>query len=276
MNWFLALNERAFRAERYADMLKVAVHTALKHTSLVPHMLYDGGESPLTAWLRARGVRIIPCRSFVHERLAILSRERHDPNILAIGAGAFLRVDLPSLAREHGIQDEFVLYTDVDVMFRIEVCASLEALRPRYFAAAPEFDRSNLGCMNSGVMVLNIDRLRTLDGDFKHFITAHLHQLVDQHWDQGAYQRFFGRWSAPAAIGGPRWDALPLEFNWKPYWGRSASASIIHFHGPKPYERGMLRSGTPPDAAKWMIPFTGGAYDEFTCLWNEALSEVTA
>ena len=273
MNWFLALNQEAFRAERYADMLKVAVHTALKNTSLVPHLLYDGRESLLTTWLRARGVRIIPCRSFAYDGLASLSRERRDPNILSIGAGAFLRVDLPSIARQNGIRDEFILYTDVDVMFTTDVCAFLGTLKPQYFAAAPETDQNNPARMNSGVMVMNVDGLMNVDSDFKRFIASHLHELIDQNWDQGAYRRFFGRSNILTTVCGTRWDALPPEFNWKPYWGRNAGAAIIHFHGPKPHDRELLRSGTPADDAKWMVAFSGGAYDELTDLWREMLAQ---
>ena len=29
------------------------------------------------------------------------------------------------------------------------------------------------------------------------------------------------------------WDHLPLEWNWKPYWGHNPDAKIVHFHGPK-------------------------------------------
>lgn len=29
-------------------------------------------------------------------------------------------------------------------------------------------------------------------------------------------------------------DFLPLEYNWKPYWGLNENAKIIHFHGIKP------------------------------------------
>ena len=52
-------------------MLMVAVHTAQKFTSLVPHLLYDGGENDFTTWLRKRDVRIIPHRSFFRDALGI-------------------------------------------------------------------------------------------------------------------------------------------------------------------------------------------------------------
>jgi hypothetical protein len=29
-------------------------------------------------------------------------------------------------------------------------------------------------------------------------------------------------------------DRLPLEYNWKPYWGINDNSKIVHFHGAKP------------------------------------------
>lgn len=69
MKWFFALNEHGNGFEDYARMLKVAVHTALKYTSLSPNFLYDGKDNNLTAWLKDRGVNIIYCRSSFYEQL---------------------------------------------------------------------------------------------------------------------------------------------------------------------------------------------------------------
>jgi hypothetical protein len=40
-----------------------------------------------------------------------------------------------------------------------------------------------------------------------------------------------------------RWSRLPLEMNWKPYWGWNPDASIVHFHGPKPQFIEAILSG---------------------------------
>lgn len=256
MRWFLALNARAFQADRYSDLLKVAVqHTALKHTSLVPHVLYDGQNESVSAWLRARGVRIISCRTSAYDALDAIA-ERRDPNLLSIGAGALLRLELPRIVFEQGMDDEFVLYTDVDVMFMHDVCPFLSTLQPKYFSVGPEFDRDDSVRMNSGVMLMNIAGLRTIDSDFRRFVGDHLAELVDDNWDQGAYRRYFRRSAILTLATGTRWDALPPEFNWKPYWGPNDRAAIVHFHGPKPQDREILRSAIVPDHMKWMIPST--------------------
>src|SRR5258708_36014634 len=72
MNWFVTLNEAAFRAERYVELFKVAVHTAQTRTSLVPHLLYDGSETAVVRWARRRGVRVLQVRSFLYDRLAAI------------------------------------------------------------------------------------------------------------------------------------------------------------------------------------------------------------
>jgi hypothetical protein len=72
------------------------------------------------------------------------------------------------------------------------------------------------------------------------------------------------------------------QVNWSggvqlaPYWGRNTTAAVIHFHGPKPYERELLRSGTLPTESQWMLPFSGGAYDELADIWHRAFSDATA
>jgi len=268
MRWFTAINERAFQFDRYADLLAVAVHTALERTQLVPHLLYDGEDNALTAGLRACGVRIIPCRTFAYDALAAIARDRNDPNLLSIGAGTLLRIELPRLVRELGFDDRFVLYTDADVMFMTDVCPLLETLAPRLFAVGPEFDRGDTVRMNAGVMLMHVDALRASDADFRQFVTAHLAELVDQSWDQGAYRRYFGRPAIATAMLGTRWDALPPELNWKPHWGPNDRAAIVHFHGPKPQDRDALRSGALPDHMRWLAQYSGGAYDALTDYWN--------
>jgi hypothetical protein len=116
MKWFVALNELCPKFLYYAEMVKVAVHTALKHTSLVPHFLYDGQENLHTDWLRKREVPIIHCRTLSLRD----SRSSHKENKICRPwqlARALLRVELPRIALEFGMDGTSMLYTDCDVMF---------------------------------------------------------------------------------------------------------------------------------------------------------------
>ena len=54
MKWFYSLNEAFPTLLDYTALVKVAVHSALIPTSLIPHCLYDGEENSLTDWLRER------------------------------------------------------------------------------------------------------------------------------------------------------------------------------------------------------------------------------
>jgi lipopolysaccharide biosynthesis glycosyltransferase len=262
MQWFLALAESSPAFKEYGDMVKVAVHTALRHTSLRPHFLYRGGENELIAWLRRRNVPIIPCRTFLEDEVATLRCEKHEANLRASLRGVLLRIELPRLGQILKL-DERVLYTDCDVFFRAEVAAELATIECRYFAVAPEFDPGDYQQMNTGVMWMNLPMLRTVDADFRAFVRQNLSRLESVAWDQGAYREFFAR--DGNAIG---WEKLPPELNWKPYWGDYAKARIIHFHGPKPFQRPYVKSEFPE-----LTHLTGGCYDELCQQWAELLAE---
>ncbi len=269
MKWFFALNECGNQFENYSKLLKVAVHTARKFTSLEPYFLYDGEENSLIEWLKKRGVNVINCRTFLYEKLKKIAQERCDPNYLGIGAGAFLRTEIPRLTAEVGITDQYVLYTDVDVMFLSEVTDVLSNMFPQYFATAPESSLNNYNSMNSGVMLMNLETLRKTDAKFRDFMSEKIEKLVDMAWDQGAYKRFY-----KSRFFGFKWDKLPPEFNWKPYWHENPVAKIIHFHGPKPYQKEVLAAPNVPEHLKILLPFRTENYQKLCRLWDDFYKEV--
>lgn len=263
MKWFFGLNEQSSVFEDYSKMLKVAVKTAQKFTSLEPHFLYDGEENSLTKWLTERNVRIIKRRSFLYSQLAEIAEKRNDRNYLTIGSGAFLRTEIPQVSLEENFDDEYVLYTDIDVMFQKDV-TELEKLRPKYFAVAPEFDRRKYKEMNSGVMLMNLKNLREVDEKFRRFMSDEIEMLVNNTWDQTAYRVYFKTF-----YGGYKWSKLPIEFNWKTYWGKNDSAPIIHFHGPKPTQRDLLFSDKCPKEIEVLRPLADENYQYYCDEWNK-------
>ena len=118
--------------ETQLHMLKVAVLSALDYTSLVLVCVTTAApNSEIAKWLVARGVRVVhhtPAWAPAMRRKVAKIKEAKerdsaffnishlygDPDAMI---GTFLRIDLPIL----GFLDEFVLYVDVDVMFRAEV-----------------------------------------------------------------------------------------------------------------------------------------------------------
>jgi hypothetical protein len=261
MQWFFALTEDSTAFRQYAEMIMVAVHTARRFTSLVPHCIYDGGENHFTDWLTKHEVRIIRHRSFLHERLTELGEKKGNPHLAPALSGAFSRVELPEIVARLGGATR-VLYTDCDVIFVAEVVPELEANPCEYFAVAPESARDDYVNMNTGVMLMNTDRLRESLPEFRDYVSKNLAELESESWDEAAYRRFYRNGN------GPLWDRLRPELNWKPYWGECARAKIIHFHGPKPFQRDHIESHWPE-----LKPLTGGAYDKVVEQWSDLLRE---
>ena len=259
MQWFFALTEDSTAFRQYAEMIMVAVHTAKKFTSLEPHCIYDGGENDFTEWLAAHEVRIVHHRSFVREQLAELGRQKGNPHLAAALSGAFSRVELPELLERSGGAGR-VLYTDCDVIFLGEVVPELEANPCELFAVAPESTQDDYVNMNTGVMLMNVERLRESLPEFREYISENLAELERESWDEAAYRWFYRN------SNGPLWDRLRPELNWKPYWGENPQAKIIHFHGPKPYQREHIESHWPE-----LKPLTGGAYPALVGQWSELL-----
>jgi len=223
MRWFFALTEDSTAFIRYAEMIMVAVHTARKFTSLVPHCVYDGGDNGFTEWLTKHDVRILRHRSFLREPLAELGRRKRNPHLAAALSGAFSRVELPDLVTSLGGAAR-VLYTDCDVIFVGEVVPELEAHRCEYFGVAPEGRQDDYVNMNTGVMPMNTDRLRESLPKFREYIWQNLAELERESWDEAAYRWFY------RDRNGPLWYRLRPELYWKPYCGKNAQAKIIHFH----------------------------------------------
>ena len=95
-----------------------------------------------------------------------------------------------------------------------------------------------------------------------------LKTLVDDAWDQTAYKLFFG-----GKFFGDKWDKLPPEFNWKPYWGNSSNIRILHFHGPKPHQKELLTSDALDVEFDTLLPLVNEKYFESIETWNKFYDE---
>ena len=156
-----------------------------------------------------------------------------------------------------------ILYTDCDVMFLDEVVPELEENACRYFAVAPESVLGDYVNMNTGVMLMNTARLRESLPKFRDYVSENLAALEAESWDEAAYRWFY------RDENGPMWDRLRPELNWKPYWGENPAAKIIHFHGPKPFQRDYIDSHWPE-----LREHSGGAYLVEVERWSRLLEEV--
>ena len=261
LRWFFALKEDPATLADYTRMIKVAVCTALQNTALVPHFLYDGEENDLTQWLRSKHVAVIPSRSSLLDALEAKVRESPEGGRLcSILGGALLRLEIPRIMKEHGWDDEFVLYTDCDVMFLRDPVPALRRLRPRLFAVAPQTQQKNYVKMNSGVMWMNIPGMLAVNPHFFSFCFENIDRVIEGA-DQRAYREFFDG----------RWDRLPPEMNWKPYWGENRRASIIHFHGPKAYE---FSAATHRFHIEIIQRLARGAYRHYSEVWEGLMTGI--
>ncbi len=214
MKWFFALNADTMdhHDHDWDSMIKAAVCSARRNTWLQPHFIFDGPPSTFTRDLERLGVKMIYHRVSLYEKM----QEQGPKFPMAISAGSYLRIDIPLLEPE----EDFVLYTDCDVIFRKQ--PAVMRLRPQFFACVPQTQRGSYEDMNSGVMLINVKAMRRELPGFSRYIVENLSRLGNH--DQTALIEYFSG----------RYDLLPDELNWKSYWGVNDAAEIVHFHGPKP------------------------------------------
>jgi hypothetical protein len=214
--WYFAISEISLARPAYdwRGLIRAAVKSAKRNTSLLPHMIYDGKPNGFTAEIADMGVTIIPHRvSFYNDLLA--EQHKHPDWDLLSMSGAFLRNEIPLLEA----QDNVVIYTDCDVIFLKDPTISRP---PTYFAATPEESKTDYSHINTGVLLMNVEALRKKLPDFTAYILDRI--LTGHPEDQPMYNEFYQG----------LWDRLDITLNWKPYWGEEPSAQIIHWHGPKP------------------------------------------
>ena len=258
MKWITCLNEDTPLFNTYRDLLKVAVVSCLENTQFQPIFIYDGKDNELTYWLEKKGVDIIHHKSSFTK--AFLNYCHKEPDSLQnqIAHGAFLRVDIPSIAKKNNWQDEFVFYTDCDVMFLGKWPNRFWNNQCKFFAVAPEVDINNFDDFNTGSMIMNLEGLSKVEKNFNKYIIDNIDLFFNSAWDQTAYQKYFKKY----------YTKLNPIYNWKTYWGINSNAKLIHFHGIKPHHRMNISNGTLKE------PFSGLVSKEFyyfTNIWDSYL-----
>lgn len=257
MKWYFCINQASLAT--YIDHIRVAIASCRRYTDLTPVCISDAAEPELVrllenydAPLLVRQVRLVT--EFANFNYASFHAQT--------AAGAYLRCEIPDIEQE----DEYVLYTDCDVMFVQNYVAP--QIRPKFFSCAPEMDINDWSYFNSGVMVMNVPNMRRVMPDFFRMVVARLRLYTHRYgYDQNDLNAFF--WGA--------WDFLPVEFNWKPYWGLNPQARIVHFHGPKPVHLSELSGGPKltqnlmPEEYKDLFSRNSEAYDLYRGLFDEML-----
>lgn len=223
--WYFAINDAGL--PHFDRCIRAAVKSAQANTRLKPICLYSGDGAPFINEIERDGVQVIRWKPSL--AAAIASTENANGWHKGIATGANLRLDIPLIEKT----DPYVLYTDCDVLFLRH--PKLEP-KPEFFAAAPENDPNDWSFANTGVLIINVENMRRDHADLTAFAAPRLNTFGPKGhgtYDQGILNAYYeGRWSH-----------LPLEMNWKPYWGWNPNASIVHFHGPKPQFIEAILSG---------------------------------
>lgn len=214
MKWYFAIEETGTHHEPGVLAL-AAVRSCREHTDLEPVCLFDGSNPVFLAELAKLGVRVIQCE--------VPFANRIDQNHRTVGypltaRGAFLRTVIPSVEKD----DDYVLYTDIDILFLKQPTIDVEAVRDFPIGVVEAETLGDRGAFNSGVMLMNLPRMRDRHDEFMAFCAENMLSFLPG-FDQIALNRFYRdnvAWLSP-------------HLNWRPYWGIDPSAEILHFHGIK-------------------------------------------
>ncbi len=232
MRWYLAANQRA--AELYKDHITVAIKSCFLNTSLEPRFVYSGADRNIARFVEDLGAEIVYHDVPFLDKLNSKKRIETRPHFkIEIASGAYLRSSVPLIED----RDDVVLYTDVDVMFLGDV-KTPTFTEP--FAASSEFTPGDRTYFNSGVMFMNVEKMRASYDDFVRYMAdADFDYHGFDHYDQGAYNSYYKN----------HWSFIEEHYNWKPYLGINPRADIVHFHGPKIWTiRNMMDVGESPES----------------------------
>ena len=220
-----AINIPSFSPD-YREYARICLHTA-HGCGYEPWLLVDGGDLSedelrkelgwATDGVGGETAQMLRAQSrFLPEMTSALR-----PKELLIARGAMLRLEIPFL-----FDDEIVLYTDLDVMFRKGIDAMPPLPTVKYWGMVHEIRRG--GMFNSGVSIMNLPNLRATADVFDTWVRRMIlaGHLPKRCWDQGLINSFYK----------DNITTIPDEWNWRPYWGPNPDAAILHYHGPKPLD----------------------------------------
>jgi lipopolysaccharide biosynthesis glycosyltransferase len=190
----------------FLNYLKVALHTAKEVGYDDILLLYDGKEPDVKC-------NKIKCRSRFYDLMVKTLR----PDQLPMALGTMLRLEIPYL-----LTDEYVLYTDVDVIFKKKMTDE-EMPRPEYWAMTFEHCPTD-PVFNAGVTVMHLPKLK--DPAFDAFIEKNFYEAAQISFDQKLINDYYRG----------KIEELHPKYNWRPYWPDANGIAILHLHGPKPME----------------------------------------
>jgi len=254
--WFFANNELTVKYKEYCDMtLAMLASQSINAPDLIPLMIYDGEPCEFTRLVEESGATILYHKYSLIDTIAE-NPLWEDVRFQRITRGTYLRLDIPTLFEKHQLNSSLpVLYTDIDVIFLRQPPPFELGNAP--FACAPEFDKEDYCNINAGVMYINIEGM----SQTRHALCKYIkqHHLDTTAYDQGILRGFYTG----------QWGHLPIEYNWKPYWGINENALLVHYHGPKAFMRGSQHvENSIKDLQVGGYAYYCGVYDAYLNIFN--------
>lgn len=258
MKWYTAIS--SYSPQDAIDQLEAAIYTCIKNTPFKPNIIIDkpfDGSSYLSN--KFKNVNFIYYNSEIVN--SFLKEFNGEPEKYYVSA-AYLRTEIPQIEST----DKYILYTDIDVLFLNPDKKIKSLIKPDYFLVTPEFDPNNWTRINTGTLIMNVENLRKNYPAFKKHIMSNFRRLFNDAHDQTAYIELYHN----------KWQKLPLEYNWKPYWGINDNAQILHFHGAKPHLINKYFTGdkkTLPNIIQQLIMSNESAYTHYNKMYDDILNE---
>lgn len=224
MKWVFCINEQG-SYNHNLFLLKYAVLSAKKYTSLQPVCLFFGNNKYLEYFLKKHNVEIIkaeePEASKILRSLPTSSPfwNLNHQKIINFASGAFLRFEIHKY-----IEATHCLYTDIDVLFT-ENFRIPEKSKEAMSMAYQEIDVPS--DYNSGVILFNLDK-------FKKEVYSEISYKVSNSYKEWAIRKF-----DQYVINSYFKDIvsnLDINLNWRPLFGWSDNAQILHYEIIKPFQ----------------------------------------
>ena len=227
MKWFLCANNVEYM--RYG-----AAAIATCPPDLEPIFLIDAPEDKeyldkWVKWMISKNVRLVFHRTSFEKQIRDFYDNNYPPGGTRVALGAFMRCDIPLICDQLGIKDEYVFYSDTDVLFiNNNINHILHESKPPFIAATVEHNPWDWNNFNSGVMVINVNGFKSL-----------LPKIIDTI-PKTKFPDVFDQTVLNMVLANHQWSNLLIEYNWKPYWDLRPEWSkneivLVHFHGPKPF-----------------------------------------
>lgn len=224
MKWVFCINE--YGSHTYnLFLLKYALLSAKKYTNLEPVCLLLGNNSYLETFLKQQKVQVIkatePAASYQFKFFHTSSDfwNLNYEKIINFSSGAFLRFEIANY-----IEDEYCLYTDIDVLFTDKF--KIPENKPKYMAMANQKNNEKKE-FNTGVILFNL----------KNFKKDIYEGLVEKSCK--SYQEWCVKWYDQYVINHfftEKIENLDIRYNWRPLFGWQDNSFIIHYERTKPFQ----------------------------------------